>query len=115
MEHGLEAMLLVLFDLVQAMGPQSDDGIDFRHVGCARSLSLIVANIGIFASVPRQQDNALSSAHRSRFRRNKAPQRSPRYRTTDNSGDDIAADYPRQRLATSSRTGVSTSGGALRI
>ena len=36
MEHGLEAMLLVLFDLGQAMGPQSGEGVDLYAMLAAR-------------------------------------------------------------------------------
>jgi hypothetical protein len=100
-----------------------------RHVGCARSLSLIVANIGIFRLRSPPTSQCAPSAAVPGFWRNNAPERSQKI-VRVNSGDDRAtglncggfkacrgerSDHPRQRLATSSRTGVSTSGGAFRI
>ena len=83
MEHGLEAMLLILFDLVLAMGLQSHEDVDFapsglraklvadrcehRHVSPPFPANKSMRVVGPSFPVPR----------------NKGPQRSPRYRTTE--------------------------------
>jgi hypothetical protein len=69
-----------------------------RHEVWARSLSVRVANIGILASVPADMAMRVSPA------RSQRGEISSRGRFAQG-----------QRFATRSRTGVSTSGGALRI
>jgi hypothetical protein len=51
MEHSLKAMFLVLSTSVTQYGRNARWRL-LRHVGCARSFSLVVANIGTVASVP---------------------------------------------------------------
>jgi hypothetical protein len=114
MEHGLKAMLLILFDLVYAVRPQSNEGVDFAP--CRLRVKFVADRCEHRHVSPPFPPNKLMRVvgYGSRFWRNKALG-ALREIVRLNSGGDIAADYPRQRLATSSRTGVSTSGGALRI
>ena len=59
MVHRLKAMLLVLFDLGQAMRPYPGEGVKSAPRGlCAELVGLAIANIGILASVPRHGINA---------------------------------------------------------